>query len=255
MGASIGFRAADLRRLRAITDRAHLVGTDERLPRTVLEALYELIPCDQVTYEVLDPVRREWVVASDLFEEFCFDVPLEFFWPAFWASKVCSHPQRSGDHHSVVRVSDFYSRREFKASATGELFRLQDADYNLLVPLPSEGNVDHRVEFWRSGSDFTDAEQMLLTLLRPHLAEFEQAAFRRGSEPVLTARQTELVGLLAEGLTNRQIGRRLDIAEGTVRRHLENIFERLNVTSRAAAAAYYARLGQPSVPLVPLAGH
>jgi DNA-binding NarL/FixJ family response regulator len=52
---------------------------------------------------------------------------------------------------------------------------------------------------------------------------------------VLTQRQLELLRLVAEGRTNSQIARRLDISEGTVRKHLENIYQRLDVTSRTAA--------------------
>jgi DNA-binding NarL/FixJ family response regulator len=40
---------------------------------------------------------------------------------------------------------------------------------------------------------------------------------------------------VAEGLTNGQISRRLGVSEGTVRKHLENIYARLQVSSRAAA--------------------
>ena len=43
--------------------------------------------------------------------------------------------------------------------------------------------------------------------------------------------------LVAAGHTNRQIARRLVVAESTVRKHLENIFERLQVSSRTAAVA------------------
>jgi DNA-binding CsgD family transcriptional regulator len=51
----------------------------------------------------------------------------------------------------------------------------------------------------------------------------------------LTARQRQLLDLLADGHTNAQIARRLGIAEGTVRKHLENIYRRLGVSSRTAA--------------------
>ena len=53
--------------------------------------------------------------------------------------------------------------------------------------------------------------------------------------PRLTPRQQDLLRLLAAGHTNSQIARRLGIVEGTVRTHLENIYEKLNVSSRTAA--------------------
>jgi ATP/maltotriose-dependent transcriptional regulator MalT len=51
----------------------------------------------------------------------------------------------------------------------------------------------------------------------------------------LTPREREVMALLAEGLTNRQIAERLVISEGTAIRHVSNIFGKLGVTNRAAA--------------------
>ncbi|MGH2598187.1 MAG: LuxR C-terminal-related transcriptional regulator [Dehalococcoidia bacterium] len=53
-----------------------------------------------------------------------------------------------------------------------------------------------------------------------------------------TERELEVLGLVAKGRTNRQIAAELSISEHTVRRHLQNLFRRLGVSSRAAATAY-----------------
>jgi DNA-binding NarL/FixJ family response regulator len=53
----------------------------------------------------------------------------------------------------------------------------------------------------------------------------------------LTARQREILALVAEGLTDAQIGERLGIAAATVKKHLEAVYERLDVHNRTAAAA------------------
>ena len=53
-----------------------------------------------------------------------------------------------------------------------------------------------------------------------------------------TPRQLEVLALVAKGRTNREIGAELTISEQTVRRHLQNLFRRLGVSSRAAATAY-----------------
>jgi DNA-binding NarL/FixJ family response regulator len=87
-----------------------------------------------------------------------------------------------------------------------------------------------------SGLDFSERDRALLTLLRPHLYEAYLDAERR-RRPIrrLTPRQWNVLRLVASGNTNIQIARRLGISEGTVRTHLENIYEGLQVSSRTAA--------------------
>ena len=53
----------------------------------------------------------------------------------------------------------------------------------------------------------------------------------------LTPRECEVVTLVAEGKTTAQIARQLWISPGTVRRHLENVFAKLDVHTRTAAVA------------------
>ena len=54
----------------------------------------------------------------------------------------------------------------------------------------------------------------------------------------LSARECEVLALVARGMTNRQISEKLVLSENTVARHLQNIFSKLGVSSRAAATAY-----------------
>ena len=61
---------------------------------------------------------------------------------------------------------------------------------------------------------------------------------RPGHERSLSGREHEVLVLVAAGKTNREIATELVISQHTVGRHLENIFAKLGVTSRAAATAY-----------------
>lgn len=61
-----------------------------------------------------------------------------------------------------------------------------------------------------------------------------------GARAVLTAREWDVVLLIAEGLTNRQIAERLVISERTADRHVSNILDRLGLTSRAQVVAWAA---------------
>lgn len=56
--------------------------------------------------------------------------------------------------------------------------------------------------------------------------------------PDLSAREFEVARLVAEGLTNAEVGKQLSIAPATVGRHLSNVYERLGIHSRAALARY-----------------
>jgi DNA-binding NarL/FixJ family response regulator len=59
----------------------------------------------------------------------------------------------------------------------------------------------------------------------------------------LTAREREVLGLLAQGHTNRRIGERLFISESTAGVHVSNILGKLGVASRTEAATVATRLG------------
>lgn len=59
----------------------------------------------------------------------------------------------------------------------------------------------------------------------------------------LTAREAEVLGLVAEGLSNHRIAQRLHLTEGTVKSHLARIYTKLGVESRTAAVASATELG------------
>jgi DNA-binding NarL/FixJ family response regulator len=59
----------------------------------------------------------------------------------------------------------------------------------------------------------------------------------------LSGREIEVLRLVAQGLTNKQIASRLCRSEHTVHRHVANIFTKLDLPSRAAAVSYAAKHG------------
>jgi ATP/maltotriose-dependent transcriptional regulator MalT len=79
------------------------------------------------------------------------------------------------------------------------------------------------------------------------IAEAERAGAVLGAPlPQLTPREREVLALVAEGLSNRQIASALVVSEHTVHRHVSSILRKLGVPTRAAAAAAAARAGLPA---------
>jgi two-component system nitrate/nitrite response regulator NarL len=72
----------------------------------------------------------------------------------------------------------------------------------------------------------------------PQPANQQDAAFE-----TLSAREREILALIARGDSNKLIARELDIAETTVKVHVQHIFRKLNLTSRVQVAVYAAARG------------
>jgi len=71
-------------------------------------------------------------------------------------------------------------------------------------------------------------------------ALLSRRAQRRPGED-LTPREREILDLVGQGLANKQISRRLNIKEKTVKAHLTNVFQRIGVSDRTSAALWAAR--------------
>lgn len=78
------------------------------------------------------------------------------------------------------------------------------------------------------------------SVLSPAVASRLVQQMQRPQE-ALTARESELLSLLAEGMTNRELGKALFISEATVKTHLGHIYAKLGVDTRSAAVAVALR--------------
>jgi DNA-binding CsgD family transcriptional regulator len=80
---------------------------------------------------------------------------------------------------------------------------------------------------------FTEGRALTL-----HAALGEVEASRRASKPDLTAREVEVLRLVARGLTNQQVAAELVVSERTVHAHLRSMYKKLAIGSRSAATRY-----------------
>ncbi len=71
----------------------------------------------------------------------------------------------------------------------------------------------------------------------------QRAPLRRAWPNGLTAREVEVLGLLARGKSNRQIADRLTVTPKTVANHIEHVYAKIGVSSRAAATLFASQRG------------
>jgi DNA-binding CsgD family transcriptional regulator len=242
---------ADLCRLAAMVTAERDDLPPQGLPLSLLIDLMGQIRCDFVQFQGRDSRRQnDWFVQ-------CFpDFPDEdddgevggdlerLLWGHYWDNAACSYPDRTGDLRSVVRMADFYSVRQWHSTGMyTDVYRPQGIEHELQLCLPEPpgpargpGRTLRLYLFRGSGPDFSERDRAMLTLIRPHLHHaYLDAERRRAQSSPLTPRQADLLRLVADGHTNAQVARRLGLSEATVRTHLENIYGRLQVSSRTAA--------------------
>lgn len=81
------------------------------------------------------------------------------------------------------------------------------------------------------------------SLARKLITELRLRGRPQANAPHLTPRERQTLGLLAEGMSNKQIGHRLAISEHGAKRHVANLLAKLNCPNRTLAVAYAIRDG------------
>ena len=158
----------------------------------------------------------------------------------------------------VARVAAAVGQRERAARLFGAAAALRDEIATPMVPseladvepildeVRGELGAERFAAAWAAGRDLSREEATAEALaFRVEPAESSQPAARGRSAAAhgLTARELDVLRLLAAGASNREIGERLFISPGTVGRHVANVFGKLGVNSRAKATAFAHRHG------------
>jgi DNA-binding CsgD family transcriptional regulator len=236
--------AADHARLgRFVAETADLPRDGEVFSGAFLAALRRLVPCDFVSYAEMDRVHCRLLrfVEQPVYDgpepelpvrELDRDDPVRRY---FKETQIGAH-----------RLSDVAATHELRRSVGYAVwFGALGFAHHLRVGL--DATRWHTKEFCFDrgpGRNFTARDCAVLDAVRPYLAA-RYALWRAGQRTPaadrnasgLTVRELDVLNLLADGLTNGEIAQRLWIAPGTVRRHLENIYEKLGVHTRTAAVA------------------
>jgi DNA-binding CsgD family transcriptional regulator len=148
---------------------------------------------------------------------------------------------RPGGDGRPIRRSDLLSMRSFRSSGMyADVARPIGVDQMLATAL-KPGSLHVCISLNRVGLDFTPTAVDLLARLRPLLirrvARLAAPACEMVPPSQLTARQEQVLRLVADGLTDAAVGHRLGCSPRTVDKHLEHIYRKLGVSGRTAAVA------------------
>lgn len=182
-------------------------------------------------------------------------MPTEHEWGLLKTQNPFSaHAARIGSAtFGAVRLSDVVDMRSFRLS---ELYAVHDddIDFSIQARMPAEEGGHWTLELGRSGRDYSSRDLLFLHVVTPAIIGYE--AYRalgakvaelrrlhRDAVPgaLLSVRENEVLDLVASGATNAQIAERLWISPATVKKHLENVYAKLEVGGRIAAMAITGR--------------
>ena len=131
--------------------------------------------------------------------------------------------------------SDAYVIDAVRAGASGYL--LKDASRELLL---------HTIRTVSSGTTLIRTDllfEAISSLIHPKQAFQETEVSTIQALEELTPREREVLQLVTEGHTNKEIGKELGITEDTVKKHMQSILAKLDTTNRACALAKVTRAG------------
>jgi Response regulator containing a CheY-like receiver domain and an HTH DNA-binding domain len=237
----------DIRALLGVFDRCHPAANDDIFYADVLTGLRELIPCGDITFQLMDVAEQRvnllFVTDDGVQREESVGVNDEYqqlFWQEFWEEDGCAGPLTTGDYSTLLHQAEIWGTRAWANTPLGSMYAALGLKDEVLVPMTPLGSIDRRLLLFRGEDmpDFSEREKAMLALVRPHIGELHSRRDRelRG-EPNLTPRQWEVLRQVAKGASNTQIARTLGLSDATVRKHLENVFLRLGVQSRTEALA------------------
>lgn len=245
---------ADHRRVLEFLWRAHESDDVDPFPERVLDELRALIPSAVVAFHQWGAADGySWTAAGADRES------LDRVWSRY-GEVITEDPMPAGTSRRGVpaapvglalKMSDFLPLRQFKRlDLHAEMCRPFGVDYVMKLHLRT-GPQGASIVLDRGGRDFSERDRSILNALAPHLDLVRRRHALRQPGPndlaaTLTPREREVLDLVAAGWTNREIGAALFIAPGTVRKHLDNVYAKLGVRSRAHAVAVTTHASSPA---------
>jgi DNA-binding CsgD family transcriptional regulator len=222
----------------------------------VLPGLAGLVSCDVVVYNEigLGPTQGQ-IRAADYPAGWLGQADMAAFTAHVHEHPLINYINETGDDEPV-KISDVLGRQQFHSLGIyADFFRPIRVEHQIGFNLPPNDGLFTAIALNRASGDFTEQDRAVLSAVAGPLnramhrarsrhtahAALETAASAYADN--LTDREVQVLELAAQGRTNHAIARILDVSPRTIAKHLEHIYRKLGVTSRAAAVYRTARDG------------
>ena len=240
---------------------------EETLHANLLAAIARVIPASSIGYAEVNVSKIELsknviepFVALSSEEAAAFErhLPEHPLMPLIYPNNAQPHTGKlSGDASAytgkALRIHDLLTKTQFRRLGLyNEFYRKLNIEYQMIVLLYCGRFLNKNLAVNRDRRDFTEEERLTLNLLVPHILQaFKNAeAYKKARQTFaalestklslkaqgLTGREEDVLFWVAQGKTNVETARILKMAPGTVKVHLERIYQKLGVENRTSAA-------------------
>ena len=145
---------------------------------------------------------------------------------------------------SIVNCEGFSTRVVFFSASVEESELVNSAAAGAYGVILKDAALEFLVKSLQRVAD----GQRLLPLPSSNKVSREQSAVRENALMVLTDREHQIMCSISEGLSNKEIGRRLNISDGTIKVHLHHIYKKLEISNRTALAMLAISQNETSSP-------
>jgi DNA-binding CsgD family transcriptional regulator/GAF domain-containing protein len=244
-------------------------------PERAVAVAARVVRADVTAYNEIRVSTGEVTVCIDPPGSLVFPDSLEIFSSLVGEHPLITYHERTRDGTALRIADFMSQRELRATALYQDFYRHVGVDQQLAFTLPSAPSVVIGIAMSRLGVPFSERDKSLANLMRPHFARafanaqtftrLSEAAAAIGSDvpdligrlearpgaddiaPVLgkrpeplgasllTDRQTQIVALVAEGLTDKEIAGQLGTSVRTVQKHLQHVYRRLGATTRAGA--------------------
>ncbi|MEW5990516.1 MAG: helix-turn-helix transcriptional regulator [Chloroflexota bacterium] len=243
----------DFRAVLDFLDEIRELDLEDAYSVDVLARIQTVVACDAVGYQHVDLRTRQFLpgtVGTGSIPDAGDDDEAQY-----WAAGPCpltEYRDRTRDLRAARLVDVIGLRRYRELPICRDYYGPIGIHPLLDLGVSTEPGHFRSIILFRGGDapGYSERDRDVLELLRPHFQAREAraelyrhlagdvvaAADERDVDAALTLREREIVHLVGQGKTNAEIAAELWITPGTVKKHLEHVYEKLGVSGRTAAA-------------------